>query len=877
MPALPTDHGSVDTWGAELIAYLGVAHNADGTLKSSGAATTLVSSTSVGATTASVASLPAGLQIGAYVAIGAGTSTCEVRRVTDVVGTTLTVGALNLAHSVAENIWILNSTWVTPEWFGCRGADVSFDNAAGLQQMFNDLAAGASFGITGHANRYHTSTPLAIYDNTRLEHIAFTAKLPFSIDPKLGLNDGLPDQYFATLAGQTGTISSVNTATDTITLSTNAGAAVGDVLIFYPRPGATLPAPLEAGRGYYIKTFSGNDYTVSVDRAGATLDITSAGTGLTVFYSTGVSRMQWDTVTFEGSNLQALNGLRAMVQQPSNARNLRCDEFPGLMGCAVIGGQEGTFDGSPMFTNGHIGLRLRGAQFIYIQDVNFEDCDILMQIDGVDINGTAAGTTDIGIINSHWETPGIHTSMCQTLMGNAAVSAGTFTLSFGGQTTTGIAHNANAATIQTALEALSTIDPGDITVADEAGGLPSGRVRVTFAGQYVGKTMSGTNKMTVISTGLTGGSYSMNYVYPDAKCVSVGAAVAGVGIHGGRVSAGGTRPDGTSPDFFVVESAATTFAGYVLERITSVDGAGNAVKDIPRGVTKAWADADAAERLNYFSAGGYHGGTAAKNWVLAGRSGQTVEWSEYNGEFRFNGAARVRFGDTGPLVLSGSGSPEGVITAPIGSLYLRIDGGTNTSLYRKESGAGNTGWVASTNPSGSAGGYPRIFNTGSYYCAPSSSFTNETTYAMPLNQVHYVPFAVGEAVTVDRILASVTTAGSAGAVVRLGIYADTDGKPAALLLDAGTIDSTTTGYKEIVISQALSSGALYWVAVVAQVAACTLRAPASGNGSEWVGGSQTADARICNFIQTGVAGALPNPAVPAVGTTQNPLAKLRAA
>lgn len=42
---------------------------------------------------------------------------------------------------------------------------------------------------------------------------------------------------------------------------------------------------------------------------------------------------------------------------------------------------------------------------------------------------------------------------------------------------------------------------------------------------------------------------------------------------------------------------------------------------------------------------------------------------------------------------SGSGSPEGVVTAPVGSLYSRSDGGLLSSLYVKESGSGNTGWV----------------------------------------------------------------------------------------------------------------------------------------------------------------------------------------
>lgn len=36
---------------------------------------------------------------------------------------------------------------------------------------------------------------------------------------------------------------------------------------------------------------------------------------------------------------------------------------------------------------------------------------------------------------------------------------------------------------------------------------------------------------------------------------------------------------------------------------------------------------------------------------------------------------------------------ETAVTAPIGSLHSRTDGGMNTWLYVKESGTGNTGWV----------------------------------------------------------------------------------------------------------------------------------------------------------------------------------------
>lgn len=54
-------------------------------------------------------------------------------------------------------------------------------------------------------------------------------------------------------------------------------------------------------------------------------------------------------------------------------------------------------------------------------------------------------------------------------------TTGTFTLTFGGQTTSNIAHNATAAAVETALEALSTIGAGNVevtaTVAEGAGNL----------------------------------------------------------------------------------------------------------------------------------------------------------------------------------------------------------------------------------------------------------------------------------------------------------------------------------------------------------------------------------------------------------------------
>lgn len=45
-------------------------------------------------------------------------------------------------------------------------------------------------------------------------------------------------------------------------------------------------------------------------------------------------------------------------------------------------------------------------------------------------------------------------------------------------------------------------------------------------------------------------------------------------------------------------------------------------------------------------------------------------------------------------VVSGEGSPEGVVAARPGSIYTNSLGGAGTTLWVKETGTGTTGWVA---------------------------------------------------------------------------------------------------------------------------------------------------------------------------------------
>jgi len=57
-------------------------------------------------------------------------------------------------------------------------------------------------------------------------------------------------------------------------------------------------------------------------------------------------------------------------------------------------------------------------------------------------------------------------------------------------------------------------------------------------------------------------------------------------------------------------------------------------------------------------------------------------------------AGPIRNGGANIVWATGTGSPEGVVSGLVGSIYSRTDGGAGTSLYVKESGTGNTGWVS---------------------------------------------------------------------------------------------------------------------------------------------------------------------------------------
>ena len=84
----------------------------------------------------------------------------------------------------------------------------------------------------------------------------------------------------------------------------------------------------------------------------------------------------------------------------------------------------------------------------------------------------------------------------------------------------------------------------------------------------------------------------------------------------------------------------------------------------------------------------YDGGDNARTLKLQSHGALT----ELGGNLKVPSGSGIDF--SGPIWRTGSGTPEGSVTAVVGSMYTDTSGGAGTTLYVKESGTGNTGWVA---------------------------------------------------------------------------------------------------------------------------------------------------------------------------------------
>lgn len=163
---------------------------------------------------------------------------------------------------------------------------------------------------------------------------------------------------------------------------------------------------------------------------------------------------------------------------------------------------------------------------------------------------------------------------------------------------------------------------------------------------------------------------------------------------------------------------------------------------------------------------------------------------------------------------------------------------------------------------------PRWFTN--QYVRPGWHSESDEAGVMTVSRLYYFPIFVPETVAYDRIAAYISV-GAAG-LMRVGIYAWSNGVPGALILDGGTVDTTSVAAVEVTISQTLTRG-YYFLAYVANAAASIL-----GMNRQWgMAGPVTTprsapNGNIMTLTFTDgrtadVADGLPNPA-PALGAAE---------
>jgi hypothetical protein len=145
-----------------------------------------------------------------------------------------------------------------------------------------------------------------------------------------------------------------------------------------------------------------------------------------------------------------------------------------------------------------------------------------------------------------------------------------------------------------------------------------------------------------------------------------------------------------------------------------------------------------------------------------------------------------------------------------------------------------------------------------------ASIRNNTT---PVHQrVYYTPILIDSTTSFDRLAFQSGSTFLGTATVRLGIFANSNGNPATLILDAGTVSVTaaSTVY-EITISQSLDAG-FYWLAFCQQGTApsTSVYFGATGDAAAVnmsIGGAASPNSlAIAGQIQSNVSGAFSNAA-----------------
>ena len=173
-------------------------------------------------------------------------------------------------------------------------------------------------------------------------------------------------------------------------------------------------------------------------------------------------------------------------------------------------------------------------------------------------------------------TPG-SANETQVLESLSTVTGGTFTLTFNSQTTAPISHNAAAADVQAALEALAGVTPGDVSVT--GGAFPGSPIRVEFLGAFAGTDVG---PITIDDSGLTAAVNTSVTTTTQGSLNEIQRLTPSAGITGGTFTlefdGEVTSPIAHNADAATITAALESLAGIPTGSVAVSGGSGAEVE-----------------------------------------------------------------------------------------------------------------------------------------------------------------------------------------------------------------------------------------------------------------------------------------------------------
>jgi len=234
---------------------------------------------------------------------------------------------------------------------------------------------------------------------------------------------------------------------------------------------------------------------------------------------------------------------------------------------------------------------------------------------------------------------------------------------------------------------------------------------ISSAAALTGANLASLDLFPVLDTSAASGSKGSSLTPSElfAGLLRLGNTSLGTNVASGTVNLGSIT-DTTSRPLLIQQTwnnAGVTATAFCVNATNTASGAGSMVADF---------------RVDNVSVGGFHKNgyvrvgagvspyyllfldtarsilTASGSTLVIGQAGISVDVNNsglaLSGRLSFQSSFSALHSNITAQIISGANSPESVVTANVGSLFLRTNGGAGTTLYVKESGTGNTGWVA---------------------------------------------------------------------------------------------------------------------------------------------------------------------------------------